>query len=181
MKALLILSLVLLVSCNGGPGVGPAASPTTAQPTASNPTNGINWNSRLDNNAQAISYDIAIGFMSYYSSTSHFADSDVWTIPEFINIDNDSLNAIQSDDYVELQIAGRTHCRYNKVTNYFQFQSCQTVNPAITWTMAAGDSYYQSDLNGNSIAMDKDKVIFVLKSGVMNRVMNGHITFSYDL
>jgi|WetSurMetagenome_2_1015567.scaffolds.fasta_scaffold232822_2 hypothetical protein len=177
MKTLTLLSLLLLVSCNGGAG-------SSATTSASSPTNSnvapSGWVSRTDSNVQHITYDVTAGGMSYYSSTNHFADGDVWTIPEYINIDNDSLNEIQSDDYIELQIANRTTCRYNKVTNYFQFSSCSTVDSLINWTINANDSYYQSDLNSIAQLAAKDNVIMVLQSNT-NTIMNGHITFSYDL
>lgn len=172
MKSITSLLLLLLVSCNDSSSVTPSTQTSTK------------WNSRSDTNVQHITFDVTNGGMTYYSSTNSFSDNDVWTLPEFINIDNDSLGTIHSEDYIELQIASRTTCHYYKMTNYFQFQSCSTLNPAITWTMDAGDSYYQSDLNSNSPTLDKDKVIFVLKrhsSCTGTCVLNGHIGFSYDL
>lgn len=176
MKVLILMSLVLFVSCKGGAGNPVSNAPETL---------GTNWNSRIDTIALTKTYSVNNGNSTYYSSTNLLLDSDVWTIPEFINIDNDSLGTIHSDDYIELQIANRTFCKYYKMTNYFQFQGCQTADTQnITWTIQANDSYYQSDLNKAALVQDKDKVIFVLKRaancvGACN--MNGLIEFSYDL
>lgn len=178
MKILILLSLVLFVSCKGGAG-------NPVSPSSASPTNGVYWNSRIDTNAQNVVYNVVNGNSTYYSSTSLYNDGDVWTIPEYININSDTLGTIHSDDYIELQIANRTTCHYYKMTNYFQFQGCSTVDTAnITWTIQAGDSYYQSDLNKAAIVSDKNKVIFVLKrhsSCTGTCTMNGTINFSYDL
>lgn len=177
MKILILMSLVIFVSCKGGE----AGNPVSTQST----TIGQYWNSRIDTVTLAKSYDVTNGNSTYYSSNNSFLDSDVWTIPEYIDINSDTLGTIHGDDFVEMQIANRTICKYTKVTNYFQFQGCVTADIAnITWTIQAGDSYYQSDMNKTSLVSDKDKVIFVLKRNTSctgTCTMNGHINFSYDL
>lgn len=175
-NVILILMTIAFVSCKGSAG-----NPVSTQPE----TIANKWNSRIDTVALNKVYDVTNGNSTYYSSNNSFLDTDVWTIPEFINIDNDSLGTIHSEDYIELQIANRVFCHYYKMTNYFQFQGCQTVDTQnITWTIEAGDSYYQGDLNKVALNVDKDKVIFVLKrhsSCTGSCFMNGHITFSYEL
>ena len=175
MKTLILLLSLVLVSCKGGTG---ASSSSTAA-TANSPTSYFTQN-RVDNNVQAITYTNLGSSSSYFTSANHLADSDIFTIPEYINIDLDSNNQIQSADYIELQIANRTRCRYNKVTNYFQFVSCSTVLSTITWTIQANDAYQMSDLNNGAPLAFKDSVLFVLKSNT-NTTMNGTIEFSYDL
>lgn len=180
MKSLLILVSLILVGCNGATGTGSLASADNGNSTSSPPTSNL-WNgNRVDNTVQSISYDNLGGSGTYFTSSNYLNDSDVFTIPEYINIDADSNNTIQSDDYVELQIANRTTCRYNKVTNYFQFQSCQTVLSSITWTIQANDIYRMSDLNNGAPVAYKTHLLFVLKSNT-NSTMNGTIQFSYDL
>lgn len=178
MKTLLLLTALVLVGCKGA-----GTTATQNDTSSSNPTSSWTQN-RVDTNVQRIVFDVVNGGMSYYSSTTSFNDSDTFTIPEYIDIDNDSLGTIHSDDYIELQIANRTVCKYYKMTNYFQFQSCQTAASSITWTIEANDTYRMSDLNQNSLLADKDKVIAVLKrhsSCTGNCLFNGHIGFSYDL
>jgi hypothetical protein len=178
MKILILLFSLTLLSCKGA-----GTTATLSDQTNSNPTSYWTQN-RVDNNVQRIVFDVVNGGMSYYSSTTTFNDTDLFTIPEYIDIDNDSLGTIHSDDYIELQIANRTFCHYYKMTNYFQFQGCQTTDNSITWTIQANDTYRMNDLNSNAVLTDKNKVIMVLKrhsSCTGNCLFNGHIGFSYDL
>ena len=177
MKALILLLSVALVGCKGA--AGPTTTADLTATNSSSPTTNFTQN-RVDNNAQSIQYSVTNGGMRYYSSVNNVADSTIFTIPEYVNLDTDTLNAVASNDYIELQIANRTFCRYNKVTNYFQFQSCVTGLTSITWTIQANDVYMMSDLNNGAPLAYKDNVIFVLKSA-NNLDLNGTIEFSYDL
>lgn len=176
---LLIISSVLLVSCNGGAtGSQPSIATSGASPTVT--TSNFWSGNRTDNVLDPITYDVTNGGSSYYSSTNHYGDSATFTIPEYVDINTDSANAIQVNDYMELQIGNRIACRYNKVTTYFQFDSCVSYAATVTWTIQAGDVYAMGDLNQNSPVANKDNVIMVLKSNT-STTMNGHINFSYDL
>ena len=174
---LLILSLAIFVSCKASSGGNGLASPTGA-------SNGAYWNNRVDTNTQPISFSVTNGGQTYYSSTTTLADAAAFTIPEYVDLDSDTLSTVHGEDYIELQIANKIFCKYNKVTNYFQFYGCVSSNTSVTWTIRANDSYYMSDLNSQTVGGDKNKVIMVLKRdascvGACN--MNGTIAFSYDL
>lgn len=182
MKILILLSLVFFASCKGGAGSGETTTAANSSPTASNnnvATNN-NWTSRTDSSVQTITYDITNGGSSYYSSTNTLADSDVFTIPSTVTLTNDSTNSVQAADYIELQMVNRILCTYNRSGNTFTFSSCTSYSSSVYWNIQAGDSYQVTDLNADSPAMDKNKIIFVLQSNT-NAVMNGHITFTYDL
>ncbi len=173
-NVIILLSLVLLASCKGSGGS------TAASSIASNTPNNFTTISRTDNVVQNVVYDITNGGSSYYSSTNNLADNDVFTIPSVVTLTSDSIGAIQSDDYVELQIVNRIRCNYAKSGNQFNFVSCTSFASSVYWTIQSGDVYTVTDLNADSPTLDKNKVIMVLKSNT-STVMNGHITFNYDL
>lgn len=181
MKILILLSLVLFASCKGGAGSGEATTAASSSPTASN--NNVannNWNSRTDSTVQNIVYDITNGGSSYYSSTNVLADSDVFTIPSTVTLTNNTINSVLAADYIELQMVNRIICTYARSGNVFNFSSCTSYASSVYWNIQAGDSYQVTDLNADSPVLDKNKIIFVLQSNT-NAVMNGHITFTYDL
>lgn len=180
MKILILLSLVIFASCKGGAGSGDTtAASVAASPTNSNVANN-NWSSRTDSTVQNIVYDVVNGGSSYYSSTNILADSTVFTIPSTVTLTNNTTNSVLAADYIELQMVNRILCTYNRSGNVFNFSSCTSYASSVYWNIQAGDSYQVTDLNADSPALDKNKIIFVLQSNT-NAVMNGHITFTYDL
>jgi hypothetical protein len=182
MKALLILSLAVLVSCNAQTGGSTDASVASNSPSASTPTvSTTNTISHVDNTVQHIVYDVTNGGSSYYTSTTIFANSDTFTIPHTITLNANSTGSIiDNDNYIDIELVGRIACTYKKLSNIFTFDHCTSYNPDVYWTIQAGDIYSVTDLNSNSPAGMSNKVNVVLYSYI-NTPRNGHINFSYDL
>ena len=178
MKTLLLLSLVLLVSCNGGAGSSTDSGSSLAPTAAATPVHTI---TRTDGVVSHKTYDVTNGGMSYYTSQNTLTDSDVFTIPATITLNTNSTNSIvDGDNYMDMELVGRISCVYYKSGNTFTFDHCTSYAASVYWDIQPGDVYTVTDLNADSAAIDSHKINVVLYSQI-NTPRNGHINFSYDL
>jgi hypothetical protein len=189
MKSLLILSLILLVGCNAQSGGTPATTVASPNNTSTVPASTTNPNVHSDNNVQHIVFDVTNGNQSFYVSSNTFTDTQTFTIPSTISLDNNSTNSIvtfnpssgiNNDNYIDIELVGKISCTYLKTGNTFNFDHCTSFASSVYWTIQPGDVYTVADLNADSSVALAHKINVALYS-LTNTPRNGHITFSYDL